>query len=126
MNAPIYAAVLIASIAATGCKARNVSDTRRPPAEIRSTPQLARPTVRELNRYEFVEKELVQHPEDDGSLNHNYIGSLHGYDYISVRNHRYKIPSDQLDLKHSFPLTEDTTKWIPLRIHFSQIHYARR
>lgn len=80
--------------------------------------------TRSVNRYEFVEKKLVLHPEDEVELNHKYLGSHDGYDYISVRNHRYKIPSDQLNLNQSFPLTEDVTKWVPLRIHFSHIEYA--
>jgi len=126
MNTPFYIVVLLAFIISTGCETKNASETKAPPAEARSAPPLAQPTVREVDRYEFVEKELVQHPEDEGSLNHNYIGSRDGFDYISVRNNRYKIPSDQLDLKHSFSLTEDTTKWIPLRIHFSQVHYNRK
>ena len=93
------------------------------PAEIKPAPSVVPTTAREVDRYEFVESELVKYPEDEKKLNHNYMGSLDGFDYISVRNRGYKIPSDQLNLKHSFPLTKNTSEWIPLRIHFSQVKY---
>ena len=91
--------------------------------ESNPAPAVVPTTAREVDRYEFVESELVKHPEDEKKLNHNYMGSLNGFDYISVRNRGYKIPSYQLNLKHSFALTKDTSKWIPLLIHFSHIKY---
>jgi len=80
-------------------------------------------TAKEANRYEFVESEILPHPEDENEFNHLYMGSLDGYDYISVRSNKYKIPSEQLELENNFPLTEDSTKWVHMRIHFSQVKY---
>ena len=84
-------------------------------------PRAAGTTVREVNRFQFVEAELVAHPEDETSFNHYYMGSLDEHHYLSVRNGRYKIPISQLELDHSFPLTENKQDWVPMRVHFSHV-----
>jgi len=76
--------------------------------------------VKEVNRYEFVESEILSHPEDEKEFNHLYMGSLDGFDYVSVRSNQYRIPSDQLELEKTFPLTQDG-KWVRMRIHFSHV-----
>ena len=75
--------------------------------------------TREVNRYEFVEMEVVGNLEDESEFNHYYMGSLDGYQYLAVRKNRYKIPIDQLKLDCTFPLTQEKENWIPMRIHFS-------
>ena len=114
---------LILCIISFGCKSEKPSTTKAVRTEIEPTALLVPTTAREVDRYEFVESELVQHPEDEKNLNHYYMGSFGGFDYLSVRNKGYKIPSDQLNLKKTFPLTKITSDWVPLCIHFSQVKY---
>jgi hypothetical protein len=123
MKPPSYTMALLLCIISTGCNSEKLPATKAMTTESNPAPAVVPTTAQEVDRYEFVESELVKHPEDEKKLNHNYMGSLNGFDYISVRNRGYKIPSDQLNLKHSFALTKDTSKWIPLRIHFSHIKY---
>jgi hypothetical protein len=111
-------AVLLCVIAG-GCQSGNLPDDPKSTSSSKANPS----TAREVNRYEFVESELVPHPEDETEFNHYYMGSRDGYDFITVRSHTYKIPTDQLNLKNSFPLTKDDKKWTPLRIHFSHVEY---
>jgi hypothetical protein len=119
LNKHVLASLLC--ILAIGCNAQNPPATKASPGKTKSASRAAR----EVNRFEFVELELVKHPEDEKQLNHKYMGSLDGFDYVAVRTNRYRIPSDQLKLKQSFPLTEDSSKWIPVRIHFSHVKYQR-
>ena len=104
-----------------GCNAQSPPSAKSVPGKTKAVS----PAAREVNRYEFIEAELVKHPEDEKQFNHQYMGTAGGFDYISVRKNRYKIPSDQLKLKAPFALTEDSSKWVPLRIHFSQVKYQR-
>lgn len=120
MNASRYFPALVLCMIPIGCGTSPSPATAGFPIKTQSS----RPEPREANRYEFVESELVQHPEDEIKLNHYYMGSRDGYDYISVRGRRYKIPGDQLKLNKAFPLTENSAKWIPLRIHFSRVDYV--
>ncbi|SHI55379.1 hypothetical protein SAMN02745181_0374 [Rubritalea squalenifaciens DSM 18772] len=80
-------------------------------------------TAEEVNRFAFVEKELVANPGDESGYKHLYMGSRDDYDYFSVREKFYKIPSEQLSLKKTFTLTQDKTKWLPMRVHFSHVKY---
>lgn len=114
---------LILCISSFGCNSEKPSTTKAVRTEIKPTALVVPTTAREVDRYEFVESELVQHPEDEKNLNHYYMGSFGGFDYLSVRNKGYKIPSDQLNLKKTFPLTKITSDWVPLCIHFSQVKY---
>lgn len=114
---------LILCISSFGCNSEKPSATKAVRTEIKPTALVVPTTAREVDRYEFVESELVQHPEDEKNLNHYYMGSFGGFDYLSVRNKGYKIPSDQLNLKKTFPLTKITSDWVPLCIHFSQVKY---
>lgn len=115
------ACAVLLCVVAGGCQSGNLPDEPKNTSSNKANPS----SVKEVNRYEFVESELVPHPEDETQFNHDYMGSLDGYDFIAVRGRTYKIPSDQLNLKNSFPLTKDDKKWTPLRIHFSLVEYPQ-
>ena len=123
MKLTSFSMALFLCIISFGCNSEKPSATKAVRTEIEPTALLVPTTAREVDRYEFVESELVQHPEDEKNLNHYYMGSFGGFDYLSVRNKGYKIPSDQLNLKKTFPLTKITSDWVPLCIHFSQVKY---
>lgn len=106
------------------------SERKSQPSNIRETPVVDEeaaspklPSAKEVNRFEFVESELLPHPEDEKEFNHLYMGSSDGYDYITVRGKIYKIASDEIGIDRSFPFTNDSRKWLQTRIHFSQIKY---
>ncbi|MGJ8655813.1 MAG: hypothetical protein ACSHX6_05120 [Akkermansiaceae bacterium] len=79
------------------------------------------PEALEVNRFEFVERELVANMKDEVEFSHYYMGTHDGFDFISVRENRYKIPSEQLKLKQTFPVTGHSANWVPMRIHFSHV-----
>ena len=124
MKTPQYLTIAITSMIFLSCQPKNSKPEDRVEVEKAIPDKASSPvTAKEANRYEFVESEILPHPEDENEFNHLYMGSLDGYDYISVRSNKYKIPSEQLELENNFPLTEDSTKWVHMRIHFSQVKY---
>lgn len=129
MKNPQYLTIAITSLLVFSCQTKNPKPESAVEAEkvisMTAIPDKVSSPVdaKEANRYEFVESEILPHPEDENEFNHLYMGSLDGYDYISVRSNKYKIPSEQLELDSNFPLTEDSTKWVHMRIHFSQVVY---
>lgn len=118
MNRHIAPLAILLCLCAGGCQSKNHVEG----PQTTSSSEAAPPAAKEVNRYEFVETELLPNPDDETEFNHYYMGSLEGYDYITVRGRTYKIPSEQLGLTKSFPLTKDDTKWLP----FSDPLLARR
>jgi hypothetical protein len=115
--------LLLTSLIFMSCQHK--SSEQVPTPEVTSTSKIipSPPKAKEVNRYEFVESEVLSHPDDETGFNHLYMGSLDGFDYVSIRSNNYRIPSNQLKLEHSFPLTQDAAKWLHIRIHFSHIKY---
>lgn len=124
MKTSQYLTIVITSLIVLSCQSKNPKAESAVEVEKPSPEKVSSPvTAKEVNRYEFVESEILPHPEDESEFNHRYMGSLDGYDYIAVRSNTYKIPSEELELENHFPLTEDSTKWVYMRIHFSQVKY---
>lgn len=124
MKAPRSLSILCTVVVASSCESHHPHPQGAVEAKTANSGEvIGLPEAKEVNRYGFVESEILTHPEDEKEFNHLYMGSLDGFDYISVRSNKYRIPSDQLDLEHHFPLSEDPTKWVHMRIHFSQVKY---
>ena len=77
--------------------------------------------VHEVNRYQFVELEVVGRPNDETEFNHYYMGDTDGFHHLTVRGKRYKIPMGQLKFEHPFPYTDKKEGWLQMRVHFSHI-----
>jgi hypothetical protein len=119
-----YLAILLTGLIVISCQSKNAPAADTKDGDKAVTEKVTSPLkAREANRYEFVESEILSHPEDEKGFNHLYMGSLDGFDYISVRSNKYRIPIEQLELDHNFPLTQDAAKWVPMRIHFSHVKY---
>jgi hypothetical protein len=123
MKIPPYLTLLLTSLIFMSCQPKSSEQVPTPEATSASKKIPSPSKAKEVNRYEFVESEILSHPEDEIGFNHLYMGSLDGFDYVSVRSNKYRIPSDQLELERSFPLTQDAAKWIHMRIHFSRVKY---
>jgi hypothetical protein len=118
-----YLTLLLTSLIFMSCQPKSPEQVPTPEATPTSKKVPSPPKAKEVNRYEFVESEILRHPEDETGFNHLYMGSLDGFDYVSVRSNKYRIPSEQLELERSFPLTQDVAEWIHMRIHFSHVKY---
>ncbi len=123
MKISTYLTFLLTSLIFMSCQPKSSKQVPKPEATSTSNKVSSPPKAKEANRYEFVESEILSHPEDEIGFNHLYMGSLDGFDYVSVRSNKYRIPSDQLELERGFPLTQDATKWVHMRIHFSHLKY---